>query len=294
MEEVKVNDEVISFLEQIKLKNFSVNTITSYKRDLKDFLIYLNVNKLVLNEIDHKILRKYMSHLITKGHSDATVCRKLSSLRSFFKYCKEKKIIDENYSLLLSYPKRKKKLPRVVKKREINNILGIQTKKTIDYRDKAIFELLYASGLRVSELIMIKINDLNKKANMVKVTGKGAKERIIPVHDHAIKAINNYQDMREEKYTNQEWLFLSNNGRQLTTCAIRKMLKRRLKEASMQVEMSPHSFRHSFATHLLESGADLRTVQELLGHIDLSSTQVYTHLSKSKLKEVYKKCHPRA
>lgn len=290
----KNNAHINAFLEYLEIKNFSPFTLKSYKRDLKDFLLFLKSNCYSVSDLTHKELRKYLSHIIAKGLNDASVCRKLSSLKSFYNFLYEKKMIDNNPAAMLSYPKRQKRLPVIVKKSAIELLLSFDTKKTIDFRDKAIIELLYGCGIRVSELTGLKKNDLNISSRNIKVLGKGSKERLIPVHNKALDSIVGYLKKIKGKTSSEEHLFLSVNGNKLTGGAVRKMIKRRLKQAALQAKISPHSFRHSFATHLLEGGADLRSVQELLGHVDLSSTQVYTHLSKTKLKEVYKKCHPRA
>ena len=282
------------FLEYLRLKNFSELTVSSYKRDLTDFLLFLKSNNLNVENAGYNDLRRFLAHLISKGLKDTSVCRKLSTIKSFYKYCEENKLCKENPSILLTYPKREKRLPKLIKKSAIDTLLNIKTVEVLDYRDKAIIELLYACGIRVAELVNLKEEDLDTGSRTIKVYGKGSKERMVPVHNKAIDAIGRYRYKLGLKEKDHGALFLSNNGRQLTACAIRKMLKRRLRQSGLDLKASPHSFRHSFATHLLEAGADLRSVQELLGHVDLSSTQVYTQLSKSKLKEVYQKCHPRA
>lgn len=294
VDETENDQSIYLFLEHLRLENFSPLTIQSYKRDLKDFLIFTKTNKISLLDVRYPDLRKYLSHLVVKGLKDTSVCRKLSTIKSFYNHCYSNKVIDKNPALLLSYPKRQKRLPKIIKKNAIEVLLSQKLTKTIDYRDKAIIELLYGCGLRVSELTDLKTANFNASGNIIKVFGKGAKERLVPVHEKAVDSVDNYFNALAEKDKNKPWLFLSNNGNKLTPCAVRKMLKKRIRKSALQIDVSPHAFRHSFATHLLEAGADLRSVQELLGHVDLSSTQVYTHLSRSKLKEVYKKCHPRA
>jgi integrase/recombinase XerC len=294
LDTTETNSSIYLFLENLRLKNFSPLTIRSYKRDLKDFLIYARTNGLDLNNVEYADLRRYLSHIVVKGLKDTTVCRKLSTLKSFYKFCKANNIYEKNPTALLSYPKREKRLPKIIKINAIEILLNQKLIKIIDYRDKAIIELFYASGLRVSELTELKTKDFNVNGSMVKVFGKGSKERFVPVHGKAVRSVSEYRKVLSREHKDKPWLFLSNNGNKLTPCAVRKMLKKRIRQSALKIDVSPHTFRHSFATHMLEAGADLRSVQELLGHVDLSSTQVYTHLSRAKLKEVYQECHPRA
>ena len=288
-----MKEEIERFLEYLIIeKKYSKNTVISYNRDLDKFNKYLN-NKNIKN-VTKEDIKKYLNE-ISKEINSKSVSRNISTLKSFYKYLKINKIIEKNPMDQINNPKTKKALPKVLTEEEINKILDINLKTNFDFRNKAMLELMYSSGLRVSELIELKINDIDLNNDSVKVFGKGSKERIIPLNDYAKEALNEYITVhRKELFKNGEnnYLFLNNHGNKMTRQGFFKTLKKIAKEKNIKTEFSPHTLRHSFATHLLKYGADLRSIQELLGHSDISSTQIYTHISNEQLHNDYKEYHP--
>ncbi|RJQ33388.1 MAG: tyrosine recombinase XerC [Actinobacteria bacterium] len=281
------------FLLYLSARNLSPNTINAYRCDLNHFLSYLEGKKRRIQQVDQHLLRRYLGVCLNQGLSKKTMARKISTIKIFCNYVYKQKKINSNPAVLLSSPKIGKKLPKVLKEKDVLEISRPLNDSVLELRNSAIFELLYGCGLRISELIALNISDIDFSSRQIKVLGKGNKERIIPINDIALDKINTYL-LKKEKNCDKQAVFVSNNGYRLTDCAIRKILINRQNKLGMKTPATPHSFRHSFATDLLENGADLRAVQELLGHVDLSTTQVYTHLSKAHLKAVYKKAHPRS
>lgn len=308
-----------SSISQIKLykeylkgkKNFSDNTISAYLNDLCELIDYTNKNNNInnLSLINYNILRKYVVFLKQKKYADRTIARKISSFRVFFKYLIQEGLIENNPAKYVQIPKIKKRLPEFLFYEEIVKLIdSVKTDKPVINRDKAIIELLYGTGMRVAELSSLNIHDVTDEINncfnlysdTIKVMGKGSKERIIPFSNPAKKAVYNYLKNREkvpkEDYRqsiSNEALFINCYGKRLSPSSIRKIINKYMKNACLNKKISPHIFRHTFATHLLNGGADLRSVQELLGHESLSTTQIYTHITKDKLIKTYRKTIPR-
>jgi len=277
-------------------KNFSFHTVKSYRSDIKDFLGFLSFKEKDLKEIGYPVVREYLASLQRQGLAKSTLARRTSSLREFFGYLYLKGYRTSFLLANLRSPKLGKKIPSFLEEDEIEKLLeSVEGEDFFHRRDKAALELLYATGMRAAELVGLNIEALDFGAETVKVKGKGDKERIIPVGRCAIKALTRYLGVREEKVKpGVEAVFLNRFGKRLSDRALREKLNKYLKLVNIHKVSGPHSLRHSFATHLLNRGADIRSVQELLGHERLSTTQVYTHLSIKRLKEIYKKAHPRA
>ncbi|MBR3199026.1 MAG: site-specific tyrosine recombinase XerD [Bacilli bacterium] len=273
-------------------KKYSDNTIKSYKQDLTEFNNYFknkNINKINKNDIE-----SYIENL-SKNLNTRSVSRNISTLKSLYKYLINNKEINKNPMEMITNPKLKKALPKVLSEEEINKLLDINPKTEFDYRNKAMIELMYSSGLRVSELINLNITDIDLDNETVRIFGKGSKERIIPLNEYTVRALEIYiKNHRKElfKHGENNYLFLNNHGKQMTRQGFFKIIKNIAKEKNIKTEFSPHTIRHSFATHLLKHGADLRSIQELLGHSDISSTQIYTHVTNEKLKKNYEEFHP--
>lgn len=274
-------------------KNYSKHTILNYRLDLENFSKFLG--GIELEKIDYLTLRKYLAALKEKNLSTRSIGRKLSSLRSFFCFLTREGYMKTNPILILSSPKQDKHLPLFMTEEEVSRLIesafAKSDKDERGLRDRAILEAFYSTGMRISELVGLSIPDVDFISGVIKVMGKGRKERIVPIGDTATLAIRRYLDKRKKQ---AEALFLNKNGGRITTRGAGNIVKKYIKLAGIKQGVSAHTFRHSFATHLLNRGADLRTVQELLGHANLSTTQIYTHLTTEKLKSVYDRAHPRA
>lgn len=282
-------------------KGLAKNTIVSYERDLKSYLHYLkNVeSQQDLNDVQRVHIVHFLAFLKEQGKSSKTLARHIASIRAFHQFLIRDRAVDHDPSVHIETPKMERSLPKVLNQQEVEVLLD--SPKLNDHfglRDKAMLELLYATGIRVSELIGLNLGDVHIGMGFVRCIGKGNKERIIPIGKTAENAIKQYLEQGRtffiSKQQREEALFLNHHGKRLTRQGFWKILKRLAKEAGIQKELTPHTLRHSFATHLLENGADLRAVQEMLGHADISTTQIYTHVSKTRLKDVYSKFHPRA
>ena len=285
----KYIDEFIDYLRFEK--KYSENTISSYKRDLNKMNLYLKKDFIKLTKAD---IQKYIQNL-SKNESSNTISRTISSLKSFYKFLEINKYTNTNPLTTIISPKTARKLPKVLSEEEVNKLLDINLNNDFDYRNKAMLELMYSSGLRVSELINLTVNDVDLKNSLVRIFGKGSKERIVPLNDYATEALNNYILYHRPKLFKQKennYLFLNNHGNQMTRQGFFKTLKKITKEKGIKSELSPHTLRHSFATHLLKYGADLRSIQELLGHSDISTTQIYTHITNEMLEKNYHEYHP--
>ena len=285
----KYIDEFIDYLRFEK--KYSENTISSYKRDLNKLNSYLKKDFTKLTKAD---IQKYIQNL-SKNESSNTISRTISSLKSFYKFLEINKYTNTNPLTTIISPKTARKLPKVLSEEEVNKLLDINLNNDFDYRNKAMLELMYSSGLRVSELINLTVNDVDLKNSLVRIFGKGSKERIVPLNDYATEALNNYILYHRPKLFKQKesnYLFLNNHGNQMTRQGFFKTLKKIAKEKGIKSELSPHTLRHSFATHLLKYGADLRSIQELLGHSDISTTQIYTHITNEMLEKNYHEYHP--
>ncbi|MHC2995369.1 MAG: tyrosine recombinase XerC [Candidatus Atribacteria bacterium] len=287
-------------------KNYSNNTIISYKNDLTQFFNFVKNYKLLkktnIKYINHEIMRKYIVYLKENEYSRRSISRKVSSARSFFKFIHKEGIINVNPTLNLITPKINKKLPYFLYSQEVNKLIEAPPNKTLfGIRDRAILEVLYGTGIRVGELINLNIRDIDFNEKIIRVFGKGSKERILPLGNPSIRAIQEYLENNNLfnknkfiKMNDKDALFLNRFGGRLTARSIRRIITKYMKMAGLNKKLSPHVLRHSFATHLLGGGADLRSVQELLGHKSLSTTQIYTHITKERLKTIYKKSHPRS
>lgn len=275
-------------------KNASSYTLISYASDLEAF--ERSVGDVPIEKIDLLTLRRFLADLKAKNFQKITVARKISSLRSFFKFLCREGYLKTNPTLTLRTPKREKRLPKILGIEEVTQLLERIPKDFLGLRDRAILETLYSSGLRVSELTQLDIPHVDFIGGVVKVSGKGKKERLSPIGEEALRAIRAYLEKRGEskKNRNTQALFVNKNGGRLSGRSVRRLLDRAIKRTSLVYHISPHTLRHSFATHLLDRGADLRAVQELLGHQHLSTTQIYTHVTAERLKRVYEKAHPRA
>lgn len=298
-----MTNEIGDFLNYLTYeRNVSPNTIAAYRDDLESFTSFLCDDYLTmardliqLERVDHLSVRSYLAFLARKKLSRATMARHLSALRSFFKYLMREGAVDINPARTVATPKREKHLPAVLQTSDIA-ILFEQPDLTtpLGIRDRAWLELLYASGLRIGELTGIDMDDIEVSGRLVKVRGKGGKERIVPFGSKAEEALRAYIEIRDQLRDDDEALFLNYRGERITTRSVRRLFDKYMRAASLRAGVSPHTLRHSFATHLLNAGADLRAIQELLGHASLSTTQKYTHLNDAQLIAVYKKSHPRA
>ncbi|MGN0973434.1 MAG: tyrosine recombinase XerC [Bacilli bacterium] len=279
-------------------KHYSNYTVTNYESDILEFYDYLDKEGLDYKKIEYSDIRGYLVELFDyKKDDNSTVRRKISSLRGYYKYLVNNNIAKNNVFRLVSLPKKSKKLPKYFYYNELEELFSVNDLKTpLGKRDNLILEMLYATGVRVSELVNIKMNDINHTNRTIKILGKGSKERIVSYGEYCEDALNLYLKDGREKLNNKnnEYLFLNNQGNQLTTRGVRYILDQIIKKTSIDKKISPHMLRHTFATHLLNEGCDLLAVQELLGHDSISATQVYTHITNDKLKDVYLKCHPRA
>ena len=273
-------------------KKYSKNTIESYKRDLTQFNNFIDKK---VTDIEDSDIKKYLKELNILKESNKTVARFISSLRTFYKFLIIEKIVTKNPLENIELPKLNKSLPKTLDQEDIDKLLNITLTDNYSFRNKAMIELMYATGLRVTELINLKIQDIDINMALLRTMGKGSKERIIPIGDYALHYLElyilNYRDSMLKKEYN-DYLFLNNHGKQMTRQGFFKILKKIAVENEIEKDFSPHTLRHSFATHLLNHGADLRSIQELLGHSDISTTQIYTHVSNKQLKENYNEYHP--
>ena len=281
-------------------RNVSANTIDAYRRDLKQYLGYIidDLEIKSLYNISSDNIRDYIRNLNNQGLAPKSIARIISSIRSYHNFLSSEQIIKENPALNLDTPKIPKKLPLVLSEKEISDIIkAIDDAYQFSKRDKAIIEMLYSCGIRVSELCDLETSNLIIDDDLIRVMGKGSKERLLPIGGRAKRFLNDYLIHLRHKLiikTSSSFVFVSRNGKQLTRAMINNILKKWSLNSGIKKPISPHTLRHSFATHLLEGGADLRFVQALLGHSDITTTQIYTHLDKHHIKQVYKSHHPRS
>ena len=290
---------IIDFLEVLQFeKKYSDNTILNYKNDLDDFVTYVTeLGYSKFNDIDYQVIRKYLTYLYEKKYTNKTISRHISSLRSLFKYLLKEKKIKNNPMTLVSNPKIEKKLPKFVPYKELEQILNVyDTNNAIDTRNTLILELLYSTGIRVGELVNIKLKDIEFNKKEIRILGKGNKERIVLFGSRCYNLINKYLDNFYKKYNtlNSDYLLLGVKGNKINDREVRKIVDDAVNRAGIKLNISPHVLRHTFATHMLNEGADLKSVQQLLGHESLSTTTIYTHLSNERLRSVYLHSHPRA
>jgi integrase/recombinase XerD len=280
-------------------RGLAMNTLESYQRDLIGYVKFIQKNGISdLNQTRRANIISYLAELQRNGRATSTISRNLASMRAFYGFMLRDGLIDGDPTTNLESPKIEKRLPKVLTVDEVESLLeGPDGGAVAGIRDKAMLELLYATGIRVSELVALNISDVNLNMGFLKCYGKGSKERIIPLGTMALKTVSDYLMRSRVKLIrdqSEESLFLNHHGQRLSRQGFWKIIKKYAYAARIEKEITPHTLRHSFATHLLENGADLRSVQEMLGHADISTTQIYTHLTKSRLKEVYAKTHPRA
>ena len=294
-----MNRELDQFLNHLKYeKNASPHTIMSYRRDLTQLAAYLREQHIVLKKVDNVVLRGFLATLYSRREKKSTIARKLAAIRSFFQFCVQKKWLEDNPAKVVSTPKQEKPVPSFLSEEEMSQFLDLpQTDKPLDLRDKAMLELLYATGLRVSELVGINLSDVSFEERLIRVKGKGKKERIVPFGKMAENSLSRYLRVRgliNKGNVDDTALFLNYRGDRLTPRSVERTVDKYIKTTAIRRKISPHSLRHSFASHLLSRGADLRVIQELLGHESLATTQKYTHLDLKQLLDVYKKSHPRS
>ena len=293
-----MNKELTKYLEYLKYeRNYSDYTIDNYKRDIIEYLEYLDREDISFLKIEYSDIRFYLTYLKDKNDNNSSIDRKLSALRGFYKYLVNNNIVENNIFSLVSGLKKEKKLPRYFEYNELEELFKIPDLRTpLGQRDRLILEMLYATGIRVGELVNIKVKDINIKSKEIIILGKGNKERNVLFGDYCLDILRLYlaDGYKKINKDNLEYLFINNNGGKLTERGVRYILEKCIEKTSLQKNISPHILRHSFATHLLNEGCDLLTVQKLLGHASLSATQVYTHVSTDRLKEVYFNSFPRA
>jgi len=291
--------ELESFVAYLKHeRNASPHTIASYKRDLLQLAQYLEERGVSIKKVDNLSLRGFLTLLYERGEKKSTVGRKLAAIRSFFQYCVRRGWMEDNPAKVVSTPKQDKPVPSFLSEEEMEEFLDLpRTDKPLDLRDIAMMELLYATGIRVSELVGINREDINFAERLIRIRGKGKKERLVPFGSKAEKSLRAYLQVRSKINKGQveeKPMFLNYRGKKLSSRSVERTVDKYILRTALRRKISPHSLRHSFASHLLSRGADLRVIQELLGHESLATTQKYTHLDLKHLLEVYRKSHPRS
>lgn len=291
-------DRFLDYIDHVR--NVSPETLRAYASDLRQFLSFLGADEDFDPEsVDYLTLRKFLAHLRQEGVSKSTMARKLACLRTFYKYLCQEGVVDSNPVLSVRTPKRERRLPRFFDVSQTERLMEAPTGcDLLSLRDRAILEVLYSGGIRVGELVKLDVSNVDMIGEVAKVRGKGNKERLVPLGSHAIQAINDYLVSRSVAKGRARFdpraLFLNRDGGRLSDRSVRRRFAKYVRLLDLDPNASPHTMRHTFATHLLDRGADLRIVQELLGHASLSTTQVYTHVTTERLRKVYEKAHPRA
>jgi integrase/recombinase XerC len=309
-----MKEQLAEFLEHLRLNdNASAHTVRAYESDLCQFLVFLAAHvgrkraELVTTDLDHHTIRAFLTDLHKRGNSRSSAARKLAAIRTFARYLRHEGVIDGDPAALVGTPKREQRLPAHLGESEMSRLLEMpDTSTPLGRRDRAILELFYASGLRLSELVGLGVEDVNLSSRVVRVLGKGSKERIVPFNRSAEAAIRAWltdweplagarrSALGARRSAKKTPLFLNYQGTRLSTRSVDRLVRRYVAACSTRFGISPHALRHSFATHLLERGADLRAIQELLGHARLSTTQRYTHVNAAQLMDAYRKAHPKA
>lgn len=299
-----MEQDIKAFLDYLSVeKGFSPNTITAYQNDLHQLANFIEEKTKRQgfphwSDVDRSLLLDYVLNLKERGYTSTTVARKVAAMKSFFEFLVSEGVMSYNPTMNLGSPKVGKSLPKPISVEEVRQLLQQPEKSTPEgKRDQAMLELLYASGMRVSELVSLNLSDIDLQAGYVRCLGKGSKERIIPLYSQATDSLREYLEEARPLLARrkaEKALFLNRRGERLTRQGFWQILKAYAKQASLGSEITPHTLRHSFATHMLSGGADLRSVQELLGHANISTTQVYTHLASERIREVYDSSHPRA
>ena len=290
--------EIDKFIEYLKYqRNYSDFTCNNYKKDLNEYNSFILSNKINYKNMDYNDAKEYVIYLNKKNDAKSTISRKLSSLRTFYKYLVLNNKVESNPFLLVSSPKKEKRIPKFINYNNMEEILNVPNIKTKEgQRERVILEVLYASGVRVSELVNIKLKDIDFSNKNILIFGKGSKERLVSFGDYALEYINLY--LKEGRNllldgVKSDYLIVGKKSEKLTTRRVEQIIDDIIKRTSIKLNITPHMFRHTFATHLLDNGCDLLVVQELLGHASLSSTEIYTHVSNEHLREVYLKCRKR-
>lgn len=295
-----MNEEINDYLHYLTIeRGLSLNTRKSYERDLLQYLHYLEDEQITSwQDVDRYVVINYLEKMHDEKKAPATVTRMITSLRRFHQFLRQERLTDHDPMQHIDTPKKVQKLPSTLSLTEVERLIETpDTTKNLGIRDRAILEVMYATGMRVSELVGLKLSDLHLSLGLVQTLGKGDKERIIPLGDYAIQWLERYLDEARPLLVanpSETHVFVNHHGTGLSRQGIWKNLKQLVREAGINKEVTPHTLRHSFATHLLENGADLRTVQELLGHADISTTQIYTHITKKRMTDIYKQHFPRA
>ena len=286
------------YLEYLKVeRKYSNKTILSYKDDLIEYNEFLGNNFTNILNVDMNIVNNYMKYLYDRKITKSSISRKLSSIRGLYNYLVREDIIKENHFNKIQNPKRELYLPKFLKDEELDKIFSVcNSNNPTEERDTLIIELLYATGVRVSELVNIKIKDINREEKLIKVLGKGNKERMVIYNNHTKKALDTYLKDGYNYFNKKssEYLILNKNGNKLSERYIREIINKKVSQAFLDIKISPHTLRHTFATDILENGADLMTVKELLGHESLNTTSIYTHITNEQIKKTYNLAHPRA
>jgi len=286
-------ENIEKFIQFLKIqKNISENTALAYRRDIQQFNRFLEKKKLGTKKVDKLVVRDYLASVLQPIEKKSSIIRKIAALRGYFGFLVKCRVLEISPMDFVLTPKSEKRLPSFLTVDEINFLISTpDVRKATGLRDKAILELLYSSGLRVSELTGLNKPDVDYLSGTVKVTGKGSRQRLIPVGDAALDMIRRYLKIRKDS---SPVMFVGKGQHRLSARYIQKMLKKYLKKTGINKKITPHSLRHTFATHLLDSGCDIRSVQEMLGHKNLATTQIYTHITAERMKKIYNKVHPRA
>ena len=297
--ELPIGSDVRDFLNYLTIEaGLADNTVLAYGRDMRGFLEYgLSKNVKILGQIDAPLIQSYVTVLSKQEKAETTVKRALAAIRMFLRYCKLVGKSEDDFTSVLESPKIWQRLPMVCSSSQVMKLIeAVDPKEPYYYRDKALLELLYATGIRASELANLKVKDINLNIGYLRCFGKGSKERIVPVGKAAIAAVRDYLSLLRPKLAkdcSEDWLLLSRTARPLGRIEIWRLVKKYAGLAGLGKNMSAHTLRHCFATHLLSGGADLRSVQEMLGHVDIATTQIYTHVDQDRLKSIHKQFHPR-
>ena len=294
---MKIEDAIVDFIQYCLFeKGLTDQTVSSYQNDLDVYLSFLqDKNVFLVKDITSDHIKEFLK-IRGDSESTSTVAHNLTVIKNFHKYLIKENIVKEDVSLFISRPKLQKRLPRALTVEEVDLLLDITLNTPFDYRNKAMLELIYGAGLRVSELVSLTLNQIDLENGLIRIMGKGRKEREIPIGEYGVYYLKLYLEHRGmliKNHRTEDALFLNNHGKQITRQGFFKILKQLLLDKGLNPDVSPHTLRHSFATHLLSHGADLRSIQEMLGHSDISTTKIYTHVSDEKVEADYKKYHPR-
>ena len=294
---MKLGRQIEEYLDYVIIEqNLTINTKNSYQNELTKYMAFL-VRRGIWNieDIQYEDITEYLKTLSNENLKPQSIAHSITVIRNFHKYFIKTGDLKQDVSKNIDHPKLRKHLPTALSHQEVDQLLDIKTESPFDYRNKAMLELLYGTGLRISELLSLTLNDIDLINCTVRCMGKGRKERIIPINDFIIESLSNYLKIRKEleKKEHYDQLFLNNHGKPITRQGFFKMLKKLLLEKGLNTNISPHTLRHSIATHLLENGADLRVIQEMLGHSDIATTRIYTQISNQQVKKDYDEFHPR-